>query len=314
MAKKKASAKTQVDQTPRLPASGGVTQYERYESIVIHRSQIKNAPYNPRTIDRYARQKLEKFIKRAGLLGPPTWNRTTGNICGGHQRISILDALEGTQDYMLTVAAIDVPLVREKEYNIALNNPSLQGTWDTTLLEECLLEIAEENDGNITGTGFDKADLMLFEGFSGEALDSIFGEQDNAEQPIIDQLGEIKDSAREWDKQNSERPPTSAVTNPQIDQPTRQRELTDDELLATKPAEMSAEEHKRWLKLKRANWTAEKNDTSERGDEFYAVIVFNTQGELSGFLTRLQLPTDQRYFAGDAFIQAIQELRIENSK
>ena len=227
-------------------------------------------------------------------------------------------------------------MVREKEYNIALNNPSLQGTWSVTLLEECLLEIAEESGGDITGTGFDKADLLLFDGFSPEALDSIFGEQDAAESETIQILGEIKDSAREYEKagdsasasgdsdgdataslqgvetrQNTSpsdsagNPATPAVFSPQINQRTRERELTDDELLATKPSEMSEAEHKRWLKLKRHRWTAEKNDTDDRGDEFYAVIVFNTQGELSDFLARLQLPTDQRYFAGTALMQAI---------
>lgn len=52
------------------------------------RDRIKNALYNPRTIDRFARQKLEADLKKVGLLAPLTVNRRTGNIVGGHQRLA----------------------------------------------------------------------------------------------------------------------------------------------------------------------------------------------------------------------------------
>lgn len=42
----------------------------------------------------------------------------------------VLDALEKSSDYVLTVAAVDLDLKTEKEQNIFLNNVASQGDWD----------------------------------------------------------------------------------------------------------------------------------------------------------------------------------------
>lgn len=155
MASKKRSKKE-----PETFAPGSL---EKFVSRKIHRSQIKNAPYNPRRINDDERGRLGAILKVHGMVGPITWNKRTGNIVGGHQRTSMLDTLYATQDYEMTVAEIDVSESEEIEINIALNNPQAQGDWDLTALEK----IWRDNPTlNIKSTGFDPADLFKVFGAS----------------------------------------------------------------------------------------------------------------------------------------------------
>lgn len=131
------------------------TEYEGYEVVEVHRSQLKNASYNPRQISDKARRKLKEGIKKLKLLGPVNWNARTGNIVGGHQRVAALDALEGTSDYRLLVARCDLDEVQEKEANVLLNNPETQGDWDLEKLEA----IFKDDRVDVENTGFDLADV-----------------------------------------------------------------------------------------------------------------------------------------------------------
>lgn len=135
---------------------------EKFEVVEIHRSELKNAPYNPRRIGDSERRKLKAALERHGLVAPVTWNRASGFIVGGHQRIGQMDALAGTKDYTLRVAAIDVDVGREKELNLLLNNQQAMGDWDIEGLEEML----RDTDLDLTGTDFDDGDLYRMFGDS----------------------------------------------------------------------------------------------------------------------------------------------------
>ena len=71
-----------------------ISRFQKFESQDIGREQIQNAPYNPRYIDTAARNKLKEKIKKVGLVETLVWNKQTGNLVSGHQRLSILDELE----------------------------------------------------------------------------------------------------------------------------------------------------------------------------------------------------------------------------
>ena len=58
------------------------------EQITVRRSDIHAAPYNPRKITPEAAKLLKDNLKRVGLLGGIVWNRTTGNIVSGHQKVA----------------------------------------------------------------------------------------------------------------------------------------------------------------------------------------------------------------------------------
>lgn len=133
-----------------------ISKFQRFEAVTIKRGMIKNAPYNPRKIGDAEAKALRKSIKTHGLVETLVWNEKTGHLVGGHQRLSQLDALEGRADYELTIAKVSMSLKQEKELNIALNNPSLQGEYDMDLLKSVLDGIDVEN------TGFTEYDLSVF--------------------------------------------------------------------------------------------------------------------------------------------------------
>jgi hypothetical protein len=62
---------------------GGLNPFEKFEVVEIHRSLIKNAPYNPRQITDDARERLGNNIEKVGLLTPLVWNAETGNLVLG---------------------------------------------------------------------------------------------------------------------------------------------------------------------------------------------------------------------------------------
>ena len=167
-----------------------LSKYQKFETKRVKRSKLKNAPYNPRRIEPHARKKLKKKIEEVGLVETLVWNKKTGNLVSGHQRLSLLDELEGSEDYELDIAVVDVEPRVEKEMNVFLNNASAQGYWDSDKLEELIKDCEMEFDG----MGFDKTDLQVL-------IDSpeISGMFDDAKEPFaeeIDKLKEIRDHER----------------------------------------------------------------------------------------------------------------------
>ena len=138
------------------------SKYQNYDTEVINRDQIQNAPYNPRIMDDKAKKRLKQNIARHGLVSALTWNKRTGNLVGGHQRLEQLDALEGNKDYELTVCVVDVDEREEAALNVQLNNPSMQGEWDM----DKLAMMSEEFDLDLKDDlGFTDTDIdFMFEG------------------------------------------------------------------------------------------------------------------------------------------------------
>lgn len=142
--------------------------YEKYEIQTVDRSQVKNAPYNPRVISGKAKKRLRENLKKVGLVEPPIWNKRTGNLVGGHQRMAALDALMGKKDYQLQVSVVDMDEATEKAQNIFLNNGEAQGTWDLVKLEEMFVQ--------------DKVDFELA-GFDTASVFHLFGDMPLAQRP-----------------------------------------------------------------------------------------------------------------------------------
>ena len=72
-----------------------LNKYFKSESVEIARSSIQFANYNPRKITDSALKKLKQNIKRVGMLGGIIWNERTNNLVSGHQRVTVLDQLNG---------------------------------------------------------------------------------------------------------------------------------------------------------------------------------------------------------------------------
>ena len=88
----------------------------------IPRSQIKRAEYNPRIIDEESLKKLTKDIREHGLVTPLVWNKRTGVLVSGHQRLVAMDKIHRKKDYEVPVAVIDVDEKEEKQLNVQMNN------------------------------------------------------------------------------------------------------------------------------------------------------------------------------------------------
>ena len=126
---------------------------QRFKYGTVKRSQIKFADYNPRIIDESNQKKLIKAIRENGLIEPLVWNKRTGVLVGGHQRLTAADKIYRKKDYEVPVAIIDVDEKTEKKLNVQLNNPSMQGEWD-------LDELAKlSDDVSFEDMGFNKADI-----------------------------------------------------------------------------------------------------------------------------------------------------------
>lgn len=132
----------------------------RIETVRIE--LLKPAPYNPRKplkpgMKGYER--LKRSLTEFDLVQPIVWNKTTGHVVSGHQRLTILleDNIES-----LEVLVVELSLEREKALNIALNNQAVGSTWDPDKLTEVLFELDDLPDFSVELTGFDEVDLKQF--------------------------------------------------------------------------------------------------------------------------------------------------------
>ena len=106
-------------------------------------SELKPAPYNPRTISPKAMAGLRESIEKFGLTMPIVINQKSGNVISGHQRLKVLEeqGVASTQ-----VVVVDLPKREEKALNVALNNPHIAGEFTPDLqniLEEFKVEIPD---------------------------------------------------------------------------------------------------------------------------------------------------------------------------
>jgi hypothetical protein len=173
-----------------------LSKHQSFEMERWPRGRIQNAEYNPRVLDPAARKKLSKSLKKSGLVQPVIVNRRNSKLVGGHQRLSIMDDLEGTQEYSLDVAVIDVSDKEERELNIFLNNPAAQGQFDL----ERLQEVIQWPDLDLDAIGFDATDLQLIMPELEITESGVYTEPDPA-QPAIDTIKDIKKRRKDYAQQ-----------------------------------------------------------------------------------------------------------------
>lgn len=135
--------------------------------------KINPAPYNPRR-DLSKKDKsykdLEKSLNEFGNVEPLIWNKQTGNLVGGHQRLRILKDRGETE---VEVSVVDLPLEKEKALNLALNK--ISGDWDNIKLGE-LMNTLNEDFRSLTGFGTDEIDSLLSSFDQVESTSKFFGD------------------------------------------------------------------------------------------------------------------------------------------
>lgn len=157
---------------------------------------INPAPYNPRKdlqpgdpdYERLARS-LDEF----GCVELLVWNRKTGNLISGHQRLKVL-LKRGVIE--IDASVVDLPLNKEKALNIALNK--ISGDWDERRLAELLDELVQLPEFDVGLTGFESPDAaVLIEEYLGDQRHGSLLEafdvdaELNADRPIITRTGDL---------------------------------------------------------------------------------------------------------------------------
>ena len=116
-------------------------------------------------------------------MEPVIWNRQTGNVVGGHQRLKVLMDLGQTE---IDCVVVDLDLAREKALNIALNK--IQGDWDEDKLAAIMADFdAEAFDVSLTGFDANEVDALLNRFYSPEAEEDDFDAR--AEKKKIQEAG-----------------------------------------------------------------------------------------------------------------------------
>ena len=126
-------------------------------------TELNAAHYNPRIALEPGMpewEKLKTSIEQFGNVEPVVWNRRTGNVVGGLQRLAVLKSM-GYESVPCSV--VDLDEKEEKLLNIALNK--IKGQWDYDKLEEIL-------------SGFDY-EVATASGFSAEEIAVILANNDD---------------------------------------------------------------------------------------------------------------------------------------
>jgi len=135
------------------------------EVLEIPIEEINPAEYNPRVDlqpDDEEYKQIKNSINEFGCVEPLVWNKRTGNLVGGHQRLKILIA-EGAQTVICSV--VDLDEIREKALNIALNK--ISGKWAEEKAAAIFAEF-ENSDFDVSVTGFSDTEIS-------NLLDNFFG-------------------------------------------------------------------------------------------------------------------------------------------
>lgn len=154
-------------------------------------TDLKPADYNPRVelvpgLPEY--EKLKQSILEFGFVDPPIFNIQTGNLVGGHQRVTVAKDL-GLFDE-IEVSVVDLPLKKEKALNVALNK--ISGRWD----EEKLTLLLKELDGeNLQLTGFDEDEI--------NDLITSFDYAEDIDKPIVEDDFDVEESANRHAEPNT---------------------------------------------------------------------------------------------------------------
>lgn len=159
----------------------------------IEKLKTKNlipADYNPRK-DLKAGDpeydKLKQSIQEFGYVEPIIWNKTTGRVVGGHQRLKVLLDMGVTE---VDCVVIEMDEDKEKALNVALNK--ISGDWDKDKLMLLITDL-QGVDFDVSLTGFDAAELdELFKDSLKEGIeDDEFDVDAELEKPPMTKRGDL---------------------------------------------------------------------------------------------------------------------------
>lgn len=267
------------------------------EQITVKRSDIHAAPYNPRKITPEAAKMLKDNLKRVGLLGGIVWNRTTGNIVSGHQKVAQMDAINRYDpdnpdtDYEFRVEVVDFDEKTEKEQNLFMNNRNAQGEYDDDMLRKMMEGI------DYTYAGFDDFDLQLLGlGDTQEVVAAYSDTQWTEGQITGTGHGAAEDAQLNEEAAKKSQQFKDAEENTKVDRSSNFYADTPENQLAR---------HAEIQKIK--DRIVKQNDIEKDGGVLsYAIISFQSPSELETFLTEFGYPPGTKYINGKEFLHKLE--------
>jgi len=126
-----------------------VARIKRPKVQTVSIAELHPAEYNPRADLQPGDpdyENIRQSIETYGLLDDIIWNKRSGNVIGGHQRLKVL-AAAGIES--VDVKVVDLSPGEERSLNIMLNKAV--GRWDEPRLLDLIDELGEMKDAGPTG-------------------------------------------------------------------------------------------------------------------------------------------------------------------
>ena len=132
-------------------------------------------------------EKLKRSIEQFGYVEPVIWNKTTGRVVGGHQRLKVLMDMGMTE---VDCVVVEMDEDKEKALNIALNK--ISGDWDKDKLALLIADL-QSADFDVSLTGFEPAEIdALFKDTLKDGVkDDDFDVGAELEKPTMTRSGDI---------------------------------------------------------------------------------------------------------------------------
>lgn len=161
--------------------------------MIIEKIEVEKlipADYNPRKDlqpgdSEY--EKIKRSLEEFGYVDPVIWNKTTGRVVGGHQRLKVLASMGRTE---VECVVVELDEEKEKALNVALNK--ISGDWDKEKLAVLMTDL-DAADFDVSLTGFDAAEIDdLFKDTLRDGVeDDDFDVDEELQNPPITMQGDI---------------------------------------------------------------------------------------------------------------------------
>jgi len=155
-----------------------------------HTSELLPADYNPRKDLKPGDaeyEKLKRSIEQFGYVEPVIWNKVTGRVVGGHQRLKVLQDMGITE---VDCVVVEMDEEKEKALNIALNK--ISGEWDREKLALLITDL-QGTDFDVSLTGFDPAEIddLFKDSVKDGVKDDDFDVEDELKNPTFSKPGDV---------------------------------------------------------------------------------------------------------------------------